>query len=90
MVVNAMIAAMVAHANQPCQIIYHIGSSVSNAVKYSSIQDYAQRYFTSNPWVNNDGNPVKVGKLTVMTSMASFRRYMTLRYLLPLKVGLFI
>ncbi|KAM7528102.1 hypothetical protein LguiB_031512 [Lonicera macranthoides] len=85
MVVNAMIAAIVANANQPREIIYHVGSSVSNAVKYSSIQDYGQRYFTKNPWVDKDGKPVKVGKLTVMTSMDSFRRYMTLRYLLPLK-----
>ncbi|KAM7528100.1 hypothetical protein LguiB_031510 [Lonicera macranthoides] len=86
MVVNAMIAAMAAHANQPFEIIYHVGSSVTNAVKYGCIQDYGLRYFTNNPWIDKDGNRVKVGKLTVMTSIASFRRYMTLRYLLPLKV----
>ncbi|KAK2965967.1 hypothetical protein RJ640_018322 [Escallonia rubra] len=85
MVVNAMIAAMVAHANQPGEIIYQVGSSLANPVAYSEIQDYGQRYFSEHPWVNKDGTPVKVGKITVLSTMASFRRYMAIRYLLPLK-----
>ncbi|KAK3041237.1 hypothetical protein RJ639_001520, partial [Escallonia herrerae] len=85
MVVNAMIAAMVAHANQPGEIIYQVGSSLANPVAYSEIQDYGQRYFSEHPWVNKDGTPVKVGKVTVLSTMASFRRYMAIRYLLPLK-----
>ncbi|KAK3032799.1 hypothetical protein RJ639_035321, partial [Escallonia herrerae] len=85
MVVNAMIAAMVAHANQQGEIIYQVGSSLANPVAFSEIQDYGQRYFSEHPWVNKDGTPVKVGKVTVLSTMASFRRYMAIRYLLPLK-----
>ncbi|KAM7496912.1 hypothetical protein LguiA_021326 [Lonicera macranthoides] len=85
MVVNAMIVAMAAHANQPCDIIYHVGSSVSNPVFFKDIQKFGLNYFTKNPWINKDGNPVIVGKVTVLSTMASFRRYMAIRYLIPLK-----
>ncbi|CAI8592894.1 unnamed protein product [Vicia faba] len=61
MVVNAMLVAMVAHANQPSDnFIYH-------------------------PWINKEGKAVKVGKITMFSSAASFKRYMFIRYLLPLK-----
>ncbi|KAK9279091.1 hypothetical protein L1049_012766 [Liquidambar formosana] len=62
MVVNAIIVAMVTNANQPSEIIYHVGSSVRNPESFSSIQDIGQRYFTEKPWINKDGTPVKVGK----------------------------
>ncbi|PSR95477.1 Alcohol-forming fatty acyl-CoA reductase [Actinidia chinensis var. chinensis] len=87
MVVNSMIAAIVAHANEqaPCEIIYQVGSSLANPLRFSCIQDYGQRYFTKHPWVGKDGKPVRVGEVTVLNSMASFRRYMAVHYLLPLK-----
>ncbi|KAK6119851.1 hypothetical protein DH2020_046398 [Rehmannia glutinosa] len=87
MVVNAMIVAMVAHANHPNNEtnIYHIGSSVSNPVEFTWLQDYALRHFTKNPWINKDGKPIIVGKVTVLSTMDSFQRYMTIRYILPLK-----
>ncbi|XP_057458031.1 alcohol-forming fatty acyl-CoA reductase-like [Lotus japonicus] len=86
MVVNAMLVAMVAHANQPSdQATYHVGSSVRNPVTYHNLQDYGLRYFTAKPWINKDGSSVKVGRVNVLTDMASFRRYMFIRYLLPLK-----
>lgn len=94
MVVNAMMVAMAANANQPCypdddQIaIYQVGSSVSNPIRFTCIQDYGLRYFTSNPWIGKDGKPIKVGKVTVLSSMDSFHRYMAIHYLLPLKVCL--
>lgn len=93
MVVNAMMVAMAAHANQLCypddQIaIYQVGSSVSNPIRFSCIQDYALRYFTTNPWIGKDGKPIKVGKVTVLSTMDSFHRYMAIHYLLPLKVCL--
>ncbi|XP_076910406.1 alcohol-forming fatty acyl-CoA reductase-like [Bidens hawaiensis] len=85
-VVNAMIATMAAHANQPsCEIVYHIGSSVSNPWKYKSIQQSANKYFTRNPWINKKGKPVIVSEIKVLNSMASFHRYFSLRYLLPLQ-----
>ncbi|KAG8371184.1 hypothetical protein BUALT_Bualt13G0060600 [Buddleja alternifolia] len=85
MVVNAMIVAMAANANQPNESIYHIGSSVSNPLEYACIQDCGYRYFTKNPWISKDGKPIIVGKMKVLNSMDSFRRYMEIHYLLPLK-----
>ncbi|KAK6138311.1 hypothetical protein DH2020_027957 [Rehmannia glutinosa] len=85
MVVNAMIVSIVAHANQPQETIYHVGSSVSNPLEFASIQDYGQRYFSKHPWINKEGRPVIVGKVKVLNSMESFRRYLEIHYLLPLK-----
>ncbi|GJV66605.1 jojoba acyl CoA reductase-related male sterility protein [Tanacetum coccineum] len=85
MVVNAMLATIVANANETCsQKIYHVGSSVSNPLKFSIAQKCAYLYFTQNPWIDNDGKPVTVGKVTVLKSVQSFLRYITIRYLLPL------
>ncbi|KAK4753753.1 hypothetical protein SAY87_001857 [Trapa incisa] len=85
MVVNSMIVAMVGHANQRSSGLYQMGSSVRNPVRYVDLQDYAYRYFSLNPWVNKDGKPVRVGKVTVLKSMASFHRYMAVRYTFWLK-----
>ncbi|PWA86972.1 jojoba acyl CoA reductase-related male sterility protein [Artemisia annua] len=85
MVVNAMIATMVAHASQPCEIIYHVGSSVSNPLKYKEIQQSGYNYFSRHPWVNKNGKPVIVGEIKVLNSMDSFHRYFSFRYLLPLQ-----
>ncbi|WJX50076.1 alcohol-forming fatty acyl-CoA reductase [Trifolium repens] len=85
MVVNAMLVAMVSHANQPCDSIYHVGSSVGNPVRYSNLRDYNFRYFTAKPCLDKEGNAIKVGKVTVLENMNSFQRYMFIRYLLPLK-----
>ncbi|KAI5412415.1 fatty acyl-CoA reductase 3 [Lathyrus oleraceus] len=87
MVVNAMLVAMVAHANQPSDdhAIYHVGSSVRNPLRYLNLKDYGFRYFTAKPWINKDGTAVKVGKCTVLTDMDSFQRYVYIRYLLPLQ-----
>ncbi|OMO70207.1 Male sterility, NAD-binding protein [Corchorus capsularis] len=86
MVVNAMIVAMIAHVkHQPVENIYQVGSSMRNPMKYSDLQDYGFRYFSKKPWINKDGTPVIVGKVKVMNSMASFHRYMALRYVLLLK-----
>ncbi|KDP42371.1 hypothetical protein JCGZ_01947 [Jatropha curcas] len=86
MVVNAIIVAMVAHANEPSDnAIYQVGSSVRHPVRYSNLQDYGLSYFTRKPWIGKDGKPVKVGKVKVLETMNSFHRYMALRYLLLLK-----
>ncbi|KAL5169745.1 Alcohol-forming fatty acyl-CoA reductase [Glycine soja] len=86
MVVNAILVAMVAHANRPSDdVIYHIGSSVRRPLRYGKLQEYGFRYFTAKPCISKDGRPVKVGKVTVLSNMDSFRRYMFIRYLLVLK-----
>lgn len=86
MVVNAMIVTMMAHADQRgSQIIYHVGTSVSNPVTFACPQENAFRYFKEHPWIDKQGKPVIVGKVNVLSSMDSFGRYMALRYMLPLK-----
>ncbi|XP_071698826.1 alcohol-forming fatty acyl-CoA reductase-like [Rutidosis leptorrhynchoides] len=91
MVVNAMIAAMVAHANETCsETIYHVGSSVSNPMRFTRFQKCGYEYFAEHPWIEKDGNPVIVGEVTVLNSMDSFYKYITVRYLFPLKVLAFV
>ncbi|CAJ2660152.1 unnamed protein product [Trifolium pratense] len=88
MVVNAIIVTMMAHANQPSDdhVIYHVGSSVRNPITYRIFREYNFKYFTVKPWINRDGKPVKVARGTMFNNLASFRRYIFIRYLLPLKV----
>lgn len=85
-----MLVTMVAHANQPSDRVYHVGSSVRNPLRYQNLHDYALGYFKAKPWINKDGTTVMVGKITVLTNMASFQRYIFIRYLLPLKVLIYI
>ncbi|KAF5193384.1 Fatty acyl-coa reductase [Thalictrum thalictroides] len=85
MVVNAMIAAMVTHANQPNEFVYQVGSSLGNPIKCTTFRDLAYRYFSKNPWIDKDGKRVIVTRPILFTTAASFQRYMAVRYLLPLK-----
>ncbi|KAF3644206.1 putative fatty acyl-CoA reductase 5 [Capsicum annuum] len=86
MVVNAMIVTMVAQAGQRgSQMIYHVGTSVSHPIEFTWLQEYAFHHFSNHPYIDKQGKPVIVGKVNVLSSMDSFRRYMALRYLLPLK-----
>jgi hypothetical protein len=88
MVVNCMIVAMVAYANQSSEIILHMGSSWRNPLKFSSFGNLIRQYFTKNPLVSKSGKSIKVNKVIILRSMASFRTYMAIRYILPLKVCL--
>uniref|UniRef100_A0A2C9VYP0 Fatty acyl-CoA reductase C-terminal domain-containing protein n=1 Tax=Manihot esculenta TaxID=3983 RepID=A0A2C9VYP0_MANES len=87
MVVNAIIAAMVAHANQPCdEVIYHVGSSLQNPMRYSNFRDYLIQYFTNKPWMDKNGKPIKVNKPTIFNSISNFNRFIKIRYSPLLKV----
>ncbi|XP_030937986.1 alcohol-forming fatty acyl-CoA reductase-like isoform X2 [Quercus lobata] len=86
MVVNSMIMAMVAHANKSSQIIFHVGSSMRNPMKLSSLSDLISLYFTQNPWIDRNGKSIKVSKPIVFSNIAMFQAYMAIRYKLPLKV----
>ncbi|KAF5744862.1 fatty acyl-CoA reductase 3-like [Tripterygium wilfordii] len=87
MVVNTILIAMVAHANQTqsIQIVYHVGSSLRNPLTLSNIHKFTKCYFHTNPLINKNGKPIKVNKFKFLNSMAKFRIYMTARYALPLK-----
>ncbi|KAF7121107.1 hypothetical protein RHSIM_Rhsim13G0109500 [Rhododendron simsii] len=90
MVVNSMLVAIAvnAAANQhPKIMIYHVGSSLRNPIRYDCIRVCAFRYFTKNPWIDKkSGNPVKVRKIRAFSNTASYQKYLTIHYLMPLKV----
>ncbi|XP_004506277.1 fatty acyl-CoA reductase 3-like [Cicer arietinum] len=86
MVVNAMLVAIVAHANNPSDdSIYHVGSSLRRPLIYNDLQEFGFRHFSAKPWLNSDGKPIKVGRVQVFGDMDSFRRFMFIRYFLLLK-----
>ncbi|KAI4368716.1 hypothetical protein MLD38_017241 [Melastoma candidum] len=85
MVVNSIMVAMTEQAGRPGQSIYQVGTSTRNPIRYRRLQEFALRYFTTNPYINKKGKPVKVGEVKVLKNMDSFHRFMTLRYLLWLK-----
>ncbi|TQD72858.1 hypothetical protein C1H46_041611 [Malus baccata] len=73
------------NANQSSIHIYHVGSSFRNPVKFCDIHDIIFRYFTKFPWVTKDGKPIKVAKFRMLRTMASFRMYMQIRFMIPLQ-----
>ncbi|KAG5515754.1 hypothetical protein RHGRI_036712 [Rhododendron griersonianum] len=76
-----------AKQHHPKIMIYHVGSSLRNPLRYDSIQVCGFRYFTKNPWIDRkSGNPVKVRKIRVFSNTASYRKYVAIHYLMPLKV----
>lgn len=68
------------HAHESCHVIYHIGSSTRNYMTYENLKHFTIQYFVEKPWMNRYGKAIKVGKLTVFNNMASFRRYVAIRY----------
>lgn len=87
MVVNAMIAAATANSGETgIQAIYHVGSSCQNPITFGQLHDINARYFTKRPLVGRNGSPIIVSKGTILSTMAQFSLYMTLRYKLPLQV----
>ncbi|CAL9227888.1 unnamed protein product [Arabidopsis halleri] len=85
MVVNSILVSMAAQAGKQEEIIYHVGSSLRNPMKNEKFPELAYRYFTTNPWINKEGKVVRVGNIEILSSMRSFHRYMTIRYLISLK-----
>ncbi|KAK9911243.1 hypothetical protein M0R45_035164 [Rubus argutus] len=85
MVINSIIAAAVVNANKSSGTIYQMGSSLRNPIKFSESHDIVFRYFNLNPWLNQNGEPVKVSKVTILKSMAAFQMYLAIHYVLPMK-----
>ncbi|KAG7603089.1 Fatty acyl-CoA reductase 1 [Arabidopsis thaliana] len=87
MVVNAMVAAATAHSGDTgIQAIYHVGSSCKNPVTFGQLHDFTARYFAKRPLIGRNGSPIIVVKGTILSTMAQFSLYMTLRYKLPLQI----
>lgn len=86
MVVNSMIVAMVAHANQNCHVTYHLGSSQRNPFLSTDFRDYLYAYFRLHPFIGKEGKPIHVHKAAIMSSLAAFRFCITASYLPAIKV----
>ncbi|VVB16822.1 unnamed protein product [Arabis nemorensis] len=87
MVANAMVTAAAIHAGKSgSQTVYHVGSSCKNPITFGQLHDLAARYFTKSPLVGRDDSPIIVSKGTILTTMAQFSFYMTIRYKLPLQM----
>ncbi|XP_027911721.1 alcohol-forming fatty acyl-CoA reductase-like [Vigna unguiculata] len=87
MVINSMIVALEA-CSKSCSktLIYHIGSSLRNPFRISDLEDLAHQYFTKHPLTDMFGKPVACSKkVSWMSSVSSFHRYINIRYMLPLK-----
>ncbi|MCD9644463.1 hypothetical protein HAX54_032681, partial [Datura stramonium] len=86
MVVNSVIAAMVAHRNPSSHtVVYHIGSSRRNQFKLGDLMRIGVDYFKKNPWIDKRGKPVKVKKFHLLDSMASLHKYIEIHYMPSLK-----
>ncbi|OMO89126.1 Male sterility, NAD-binding protein [Corchorus olitorius] len=93
MVVNAMVVAMVLHHKNHHQTydddeanIYHVSSSLRNPLRFSDLHNIVYNYFTKNPWINKrNGQRIKVGKGTVLSTADRYFLYMNIKYVLPLK-----
>nr|XP_048321682.1 fatty acyl-CoA reductase 1-like [Ziziphus jujuba var. spinosa] len=78
---------MAAHANQSSDAtIYQIGSSLKNPIDMPNIRRFFFQYFTKNPLEGKKGNPVKVGKLVLLSNAAVLQMYMLIRFMLPIKI----
>ncbi|TMW82725.1 hypothetical protein EJD97_005135 [Solanum chilense] len=93
MVVNTILAAVIAHENQYSQqvVIYHSSSSLNNPLIISDFVLYVFRYFTKNPWANKDGKTIKVkAPMRPFSSMTSYRKHISTHYLPLLKMLKFV
>uniref|UniRef100_M1AAF1 Fatty acyl-CoA reductase n=1 Tax=Solanum tuberosum TaxID=4113 RepID=M1AAF1_SOLTU len=94
MVVNSIVAAIIAHENQYSEdvVIYHISSSSRDGpLKNSDIMSSTFHYFTKNPWANKDGKTIKVETpLRPFSSIDSFRKHISIHYLPLLKMLKFV
>ncbi|KAM3291091.1 hypothetical protein P3S67_019380 [Capsicum chacoense] len=89
MVVNSVIAAMVAHQDPSSHtVVYHISSSKRNQLKSGDIIQFFVDYFKKNPWIDESGKPVKVKKFHVLVSMDMLHKYITIHYMPSLKLDI--
>ena len=94
MVVNCMIAAIASHSNPISEkegiIVYQIGSSRRNPVKYDELKWFMHRYLNNNPLFDSCGKPIKVVSPVVLNTMTSFHNYISFHYLPFVQVSLFL
>ncbi|KAL6577447.1 hypothetical protein OROMI_011723 [Orobanche minor] len=84
MVVNCILVAMATHSNRHCNelLIYQVGSSLRNPIKYKEVKGFMYQYLKKKPLLDDKGKPINVAKTpTTLGSVASFHRYIGIRYL---------
>ncbi|XP_024012428.1 LOW QUALITY PROTEIN: putative fatty acyl-CoA reductase 7 [Eutrema salsugineum] len=85
-VANAMIATAAEHfRDSGSHTVYHVGSSYRNPIMYKQIYEIFTRYFKESPLLGRNGVPI-VPTVTVLSTMARFRLYMSLRFKSPLQL----
>ena len=93
MVVNCMIAVIASHSN-PIEkegiIVYQIGSSRRNPVKYDELKWFMLRYLNINPLIDSCGKPIKVGPPVILNTMPRFHKYISFHYLPFVKVSFYL
>ena len=88
MVVNAMMAAVVAHSGEKAapQLVYHVTSSLRNPATYDVLYQSGRRHFYENPRVGKDGRVIPTREMYFFNTIARFHLYMILTYKIPLEV----
>ncbi|CAJ2652631.1 unnamed protein product [Trifolium pratense] len=87
-VVNCIITAIVVHLDQaPKTFVYHISSSLRNPFTVFDFTNITCDYFSKNPFINQNGKLIVISKRLWISSLAIFNSYLTIRYVLPLKVS---
>ncbi|EAZ07989.1 hypothetical protein OsI_30251 [Oryza sativa Indica Group] len=89
MVVNAMMAAAVAHSGEAGQerpAVYHVSSSLRNPAAYSVLYEAGRRHFTEKPRVGKRGEVIPTKEMHFFKTIASFQVYMLVKYRLPLEI----
>ncbi|EAZ45714.1 hypothetical protein OsI_32440 [Oryza sativa Indica Group] len=88
LVVNAMMAAMVAHSRGSSSemAVYHVTSSMRHPAAYAVLYRTGWRYFLENPRVGKDGVAVRTRPVYFFRTIASFRAFMAVAYALPLQL----
>ncbi|XP_066326842.1 fatty acyl-CoA reductase 1-like [Miscanthus floridulus] len=88
MVVNAMMAAVVAHSGEKAapQLVYHVTSSLRNPATYDVLYQSGRRHFYDNPRVGKDGRVIPTREMYFFNTIARFHLYMILTYKIPLEI----
>ncbi|CAN6270552.1 unnamed protein product [Urochloa humidicola] len=89
MVVNAMLAAVVAHSEEKGQTVvpvYHVTSSLRNPATYKVLYESGRRHFYKNPRVGENGEVIPTKEMRFFPTIARFRLYLMLTFKLPLEV----
>lgn len=92
MVVNAMLAAMISRNYDTYDmkysntVIYHVGSSAKNIMRFNVIPETCYKYFSMNPQSKKNGEFIAVQKPLFFPTLSLFCKFMFVRYKLPLKV----